>query len=253
MSAAIAIAIVLACAPAYAQHEHGDHEHHGTAAQPFAASVSLVAASFDTMEYVGNYQGAIPSFGWTRDRFSVMAMGSAYRIEKNGGTFYGAGDAMVHGRAMLLRDNALQGGLSLAVSLPTGSEAHQLGMGHLMLMPAVFAGWSIARVRAMASFGYSRAIGGGSHMGHGARPLVSPMMPSELSWSAGAEVLLGKQIAAGARGGGGIPVGEGDLRAFAAARVAWHVSSMETALELQAGIAGDPFTLRGVVSTALSF
>lgn len=252
-SAAVTIAIVLACAPAYAQHEHGDHEHHGTASQPFAASVSLVAASFDTMEYIGNYQGALPSFGWTHDRFSVMAMGSAYRIEKNGATFYGAGDAMLHGRAMLIRGHDVDSGVSMAVSLPTGNEQHQLGMGHLMLMPAVFAGWSVSRLRAAASLGYSRAIGGGSHMGHGARPLVSPMMPSEISWSAGAEVLLGKQIAAGARGGGGIPVGEGDLRAFAAARVAWHASSMETALELQAGLAGDPFTVRGVVSTALSF
>jgi hypothetical protein len=253
-AAAITIGIVLACAPAYAQHEHGGHEHHHEeAAQPFSASVALVAASFDTMEYIGNYQGAIPSFGWSHDRFSVMAMGSAYRIEKNGATSYGAGDAMLHGQAVLVRGQTADAGISFAASLPTGSEPHQLGMGHLMLMPAVFASWSVARVRAAASLGYSRALGGGSHMGHGARPLVSPMMPSEMSWSVGAEVLLGKRIAAGARGGGGIPVGEGDLRAFAATRVAWHASSMETALELQAGLAGDPFTVRGVVSTALSF
>jgi hypothetical protein len=251
---AITIGIALACAPAYAQHEHGGHEHHHEAAEePFAASVALVAASFDTMEYEGNYQGAIPSFSWTHDRFTLLASGSAYRIEKNGGTYYGAGDTMLHGQATLVRGSSASAGVILMASLPTGNEQHELGMGHLMLMPAVFATWSIARVRAAASVGYSRAIGGGSHAGHGARPLVSPMLPSEVSWSAGADVLLGHQLAAGARGGGGIPAGEGDLRAFAAVRVAWQASSMETAVELQAGLAGDPFTVRGVVSTALSF
>jgi hypothetical protein len=249
----VAVAIVLACAPAYAQHEHGGHEHHGAKPPQLAARVSLVAASFDTMEYAGNYQGAIPSFAWSSDRFAVLGRGAAYRIEKNGGTFYGAGDALVHGHVMVMRGGSIDAGTSLAISIPTGSEQHSLGMGHLMLMPAVFATGSLARVRAAASLGYSRALGGRSHSGHGARPLVSPMLPSEISWSAGADVLLGHRVAAGARGGGGIPVGEGDLRAFAAARVAWQMSSVESAFELQAGLAGDPFTVRGVVSTALSF
>jgi hypothetical protein len=79
------------------------------------------------------------------------------------------------------------------------------------------------------------------------------MWPSEVSWSAGADVRLGHAVSAGARSAGGVPLGSGDVRAMVAGRVAWQASRVETALELQAGVAGDPFTVRGVVSTALSF
>jgi hypothetical protein len=122
-----------------------------------------------------------------------------------------------------------------------------------MLMPAVFGEWSTSRVHVGASVGYSRAIGGGSHEGHGAGPIVAPMSLSEVSWSAGADVMVMHHVSAGARGAGGIPVGGGDVRAMVAGRIAWQASRVATALELQAGVAGDPFTVRGVVSTALSF
>jgi hypothetical protein len=38
-----------------------------------------------------------------------------------------------------------------------------------------------------------------------------------------------------------------------AGRVAWGTPRVSTAFELQLGIAGDPFTIRGVVDTALRF
>jgi hypothetical protein len=252
MRTAIAIAIVLACAPAYAQHDHGGHEHID-AARPFAATVALVAASFDTMLYLGNYEGVIPSVSWTNGRFSASVTGSAYRVEKNGAVFYGAGDAGVHGAARIVGRGSADAGVALAASVPTGNEPHGMGMGHPMLMPAVFGEWSTSRVHLGGSVGYSRAIGGGSHEGHGAWPIVAPMSVSEVSWSAGADVLFGSAVTAGARGAGGIPLGSGDVRAMVAGRVAWQASRVETAFELQAGVAGDPFTVRGVVSTALSF
>jgi hypothetical protein len=248
----IALGIMLACAPAYAQHDHGGHEH-VDAAKPFAATVALVAASYDTMLYLGNYEGAIASLSWGNDRFSAAASGSAYRVEKNGASFYGAGDAGVHGAAKLVGQGRADAGVAFAASLPTGSERHGMGMGHLMLMPAAFGEWSSARVHVGASVGYSRAIGGGSHEGHGAAPIVAPMWPSEISWSAAADLMVTHQVVAGARAAGGVPTGAGETRAMVAGRVAWQASRVLTALELQAGVAGDPFTVRGVVSTALSF
>jgi hypothetical protein len=205
------------------------------------------------MLYLGNYEGVIPSVSWADGRFSAVVSGSAYRVEKNGAAFYGAGDAGVHGAARLVHVGAADAGVALAASVPTGNEPHGMGMGHPMLMPAVFGEWSTARVHVGTSVGYSRAIGGGSHEGHGAWPIVAPMSPSEVSWSAGADIRVAHHVSAGARGAGGVPTGSGDVRAMVGGRVAWQASRVETAVELQAGVAGDPFTVRGVVSTALSF
>jgi len=253
----IALAIVLACAPAYAQHDHGGHEHHDVA-EPFAATVSLVAASFDTMLYLGNYQGVLPSARWGNSWFSAAISGAAYRIERNGATYYGPGDIGVHTAARLVHTSAhsssIDAGVAFAATGPTGAGQAGPGMGHLMLMPAVFGGWSMSRVHLGGSIGYSRALGGGgSHADHGSGPLVSPMLPSEISWSAGADVRVVSRVTAGARGSGGIPVGSGNARVVVGGRVAWQASRVESAFELQAGVAGDPFTVRGVVSTALSF
>lgn len=248
----IALAIVLACAPAYAQHDHGGHEQVDVA-RPFAATLSLVAASFDTMLYIGNYEGVIPSARWASSRFSAMITGAAYRVEKNGSTSYGAGDIGAHGTVRLVSVDSFDAGVTLAASAPTGNEQRGFGMGHPMLMPSVFGAWTTSRVHVGGSVGYSRALGGASHEGHGAWPIVSPMMPSEISWTAGADVQIASHVSAGARGSGGIPVGSGDTRVAVGGRVAWQASRVESAFELQAGVAGDPFTVRGVVSTALNF
>jgi hypothetical protein len=89
---------------------------------------------------------------------------------------------------------------------------------------------------------------------HGPWPLVDPMLMSEVSWSAGADVAWTPAMSAGVHVGGGIPAGAaGDNRVTAGARFAWHAGRVESAAEIQAGLAGDPFTVRGVVSTALSF
>jgi hypothetical protein len=84
-------------------------------------------------------------------------------------------------------------------------------------------------------------------------PIVEPMNMQELTWSASGEYAIAKTVRAGARFSGGVPIGNGDLRVVGAVRAAWTSGAFTTAAELQAGIAGDPFNLRGVVSTALSF
>jgi hypothetical protein len=38
-----------------------------------------------------------------------------------------------------------------------------------------------------------------------------------------------------------------------AARAAWGNARVESAAELQVGLAGDPFTVRGIIETALRF
>lgn len=243
--------LVLATAPAGAQHEH--HAEQGPSRSELAAGVSLVAAAFDTTLYVGNYQGVVPSLRWTSARFAVHASGGVYRLEKNGAHRYGMGDIGVHGQATLWTRGTSELGIVAGISAPTGDHQSGLGMGHAMVMPAVFASWAGARLRFAGTLGYSRALGGETHADHGPWPLVAPMLESELSWNAGGDLRVGTQLTAGIRGSGGIPLGAGDTRAIIAGRLAWHAGWMQLVCELQAGLAGDPFTVRGVVSTTLSF
>jgi hypothetical protein len=251
--------VALASAPAFAQHDHAADEHHvghhDGAQSHVSAGLAVVAASFDTMLYLGNYQGVLPSIGYAADRFSITATGSGYRIRENGAERYGAGDTSLHGAARLVTNDALDAGAMLMVSIPTGEERYGLGMGHVMIMPALYAAWRVApRVQLAASGGYSRAVGVEGHHDHGAWPLVAPMLMAEVSWSAAGDVRISDRLSAGARASGGLPAGEGgSARASIGARVAWHGGRTDTAFELQAGVAGDPFTTRGVVATTRSF
>ena len=103
------------------------------------------------------------------------------------------------------------------------------------------------------SVGFGRAIGGEAHHGHGSWPLVEPMNMEELMWNAGVSVALGKAIRAGVRTNGAIAIGSGQDRVVAGVRVVWTEGRIETAAELQTGLAGDPFTLRGLLESAVQF
>jgi hypothetical protein len=50
-----------------------------------------------------------------------------------------------------------------------------------------------------------------------------------------------------------VATGAGVTRVIGAGRLAWGTSHVSTGLEVQVGLAGDPFTVRGVVDTALRF
>lgn len=237
-------------------------DHHATAmeapvgtASSFAASMSLIAAAFSTTDYVGDYEGVVPAMSWTKDRFSFGAGMALYRLQENGRDLYGLGDAVVHGQMTLLARSSVQAGGMLAVSAPTGDSVSGLGMGHVMVMPAGWVTWHDERVIATASVGFGRALGDLSgHHDHGPWPLVEPMNMSELTWSASGDVAIAAGVHAGARVTGGVPMlADGHNRVVGAARVAWGVGQFDTAAELQAGIAGDPFTIRGVVETAIHF
>ena len=85
-------------------------------------------------------------------------------------------------------------------------------------------------------------------------PLVEPMNMSELTWSAGGAVALGGGVQVGSRLSGGVPVAlSGQDRLIGSLRAAWGGYGVDTAAELQLGLAGDPFNIRAVLSTALRF
>jgi len=253
----IGLAVLLGTAlpvVARAEHHHdAPHGHGASVGSSFAAGVELVAARFATMTFIGDYQGVLPSVQWSRGRFGATANVGMYRLLENGRRLHGLGDLAVSGQAVLLGRGGGHLGVAVPVSLPTGDHATGLGMGHVMVLPTVWAIWSTPRLVLGASAGYGRALDGDTHHDHGAWPLVEPMNMQEVTWGVNADVPLGRVIRAGVRASGGVAIGTGQDRVAGGLRAAWVEGRVETAAELQAGIAGDPFIIRGLVETVVHF
>jgi hypothetical protein len=236
---------------ARADHDMAMSEGHG--GSDLSVGLSLEAAEFETALYVGSYQGVAPSVGWMHGALGARATVGLYHLIENGLGTYGVGDAMVAGHATVVATDMLQAGVALHVMWPTGSETAGLGMGHVMAVPSVWATWRSSPVTLSASGGYGRALTALGGHDHGPMPLVDPMNLQELTWSAGADLDVGHGIRVGGRTFGALPIGTGVTRVIGAGRVAWGTPRVTTAFELQLGVTGDPFTIRGVVDTALRF
>ena len=251
----VVVAVGLIASAARADHQGMAMGEAADEPRAFAASVNLVAASYSTLTYVGDYEGVLPAVGWSHDRYGVGASVGLYRIMLNGLDQRGLGDTLVHASATLYTQDHFVAGAMIMVSAPTGDERFGLGMGHTMVMPSLFGMWSAGRVTVNASAGFSRAIAQmeAGH-DHGVWPLVEPMNMSEISWGVGCDLVLGHGIHTTVHAAGGIPVGlVGHERVIGAARLGWTSGRVDTAVEVQTGLVGDPFTIRGLVGTALHF
>lgn len=255
MKARAAVAVLGALAlprAALAQHHHAAPTGSG---EGLSASLGIQAAGFDTMRYTGTYQAVIPALGWSGGGFAASATLGLYHIDENGRRLYGAGDLALRGQATLVTREPVTAGVALHASLPTGVQRDGLGMGHVMVMPSLWGSARLGAVSLDASAGYGRALValGGAHHDHGAWPLVDPMAMQELTWSAGAAVALGActgscvRVGAGLAGAQPFGVAMTAPRVAATARLAWSTARAGTALEASAGLAGDPFTVRGMV------
>lgn len=258
LSTAAAVFTLCLSSGARADHDMAGMNMSSTASAPEAsigldASVALVAASYAQTDFQGNYEGVLPSLMWMRGRWMVGASVGIYRIFENGIDVFGPGDVMVHGSVALVERDALRAGVGIGGSIPTGNMYEGFGMGGPMLMPSLWATWTQRRVTLSATGGWGGMLAGGMS-DHMMMTIVDPMNESEIEWSAAADVAFGAGVHGGARAQGGIPVGEpGVDRVVGAVRLAWGQGRVDTAAELQAGIAGDPFRIRGLVETALHF
>lgn len=257
MLARIAVASGLLASTAWADHHHDEMAMVAESPRELEASVSLIAASYGTTTttYAGNYEGVIPALSWSRGRFGVGATVGLYRILLNGLDDVGLGDVSAHASLRLHADEHLSAGVMVMMTAPTGDEVHGLGMGHAMAMPMAYGAWTTGRLTLAATAGYSRALARmEENHDHGVWPLVEPMNMSEVTWAASAGVALGHAMHGTARVGGGVPVElPGHTRVIGAARLGWGADRLETAVEVQTGLVGDPFTIRGLVETALHF
>ncbi len=246
--------------PRLALADHDHHHHHEPApdaASPgstLAATLSLTAAGYTNIAFVGDYQGVEAGARWARGRWSVMASIPAYRLVKNGATYHGPGDLMGHAAVTLLEGATASAGIALPVSVPTGSQRDGLGMGHVMLMPAAWGSLSTRGLTIGASVGYGRALGGDAEAHqHGTGPLVDPMNFEELTYGGSVDLAVAKALRVGARLSGAIALDDGVDRLIGGVRAIWTEGRVTTGAELQVGLDGDPFNVRGVVETALAF
>lgn len=263
--AVLALVAAASIRTAGAEHDHGGHGSHGGhgghgGAAPedslgLTVTAGALAASYQSRLFEGTYQGARAGAAFARDRYEIGASFTGYRIVRNGRADHGLGDLLVHGNAMLVERGALSAGVHLMVMTPTGDDQLGLGMGHFMLMPAVWSGYAAGRVHASAMLGYGRGLGDASvHAEHaGGWPLVDPMSFSELTLDASAALAFARAWTAGAALHGALPTGDGDARMIAGARVSWRHGRVDAAGEVQAGVLGDPVRVRGVLSTSLHF
>ncbi len=236
---------------AHADHDHGAHVSHSGEPE-LSARVSIVAAKYDNESFIGDYQGITPSVRYGRGVWNAGANASLYRLTRNGEEKYGLGDVIVDGQVQLVGGHPASAGISLAVSLPTGSQQSGLGMGHVMAMPSVWGVYMFDRVTFVGMFGYGRALGDGDHSHHTRGAIVDPMNMSELTWSAQGDVSLARALTIGARVIGGVPVGEdGVNRVVGGVRAVWTEGRVTTSAELQVGLDGEPFDVRGVLATSL--
>lgn len=252
------VAVLCASAESYADHHGMTVASSDSTASSVDVSVSLLAASFSPSHsamqgYGGNYQGILPTATWSRGAIATGASWSYYRLERNGAAAFGLGDVAVHGQLALLHGDDAHAGILAVFSIPTGNAASGFGMGHAMAMPTAYGTWRGRRISGTAQVGYSRALATIMHV-HGMAPTVDPMNMSELTWSTSGEVAIKRSVRAGARISGGIPIGaSGTQRVVGAVVVAWGAGRFASTAELQSGLVGDPFSIRGVVSTGLHF
>lgn len=248
-------------------HAHHDHPaptapgaalggHHHDDGSSYAASLGLVAASYDAALYSGRYLGVVVGAEWSLGRFGVSASLAAYRLVRNGQAIEALGDLMVHGHIAARQRGPWSAGAMLMAMVPVGDSDAGTGMGHAMLVPQLWGGWTAGRIAATIGAGYARALAGASaHAMHGGGswPLVDPMSASELIFDGTATCAIARTVGAGIRVQGAVPTGAADPRMYSGLRGVWIAGRAETSLELQHGLIGDPFGVRALIATAFRF
>jgi hypothetical protein len=231
-----------------------------TSEDAFSATLRSESAGFSNSEYEGHYEGLIPALAFRYAWFDAAASLPVYRIVRNGRSDVGPGDLLLQTRVAVLRDrerlDAL--GLELAATLPTGNPEHELGMGHVMLMPSVWGTLALGRLGLSARFGYAGALAGSSEHHHhsgGMSPLVDPMNESELDAAAAGSLAVTPAVSVRLGFYGAVPVATADGASRAAGFAGFGVQNQRfgTSVEVHLPLAGDPFTAKLVLEVGAHF
>jgi hypothetical protein len=221
---------------------------------------SAFAASYGTGAYVGEYQGGALFGSYALWRLQLSASLPYYRIVRNGLSERGLGDVFTSLRATLLERELspidhVQLGLDLAQTLPSGDRIKGLGMGHVMLMPGLFARLMHGRTTLELGLAYGRALASGSAHDHGPWPLVNPMNLGELEHSVSALYRVTDWLIGSARLHGAVPIADkhGAAREIIGLGALAQIGPAELSLEQELPLAGNPIRSRTTVRVGASF
>ena len=210
-----------------------------------------------------SYQGVAPSLSVTAGALTVSIRVPMYRLTQSTGTQLGLGDVAVEAWLALWKKHRITFGIGLPVGLPSGNASQGLGMGNVMVMPTAYTTWHGDVVDASASVSYNAVLGmmgmsmnsdSSNTMPADLGSLVNPMTMSEL----GASTRIGLHVAPSLRlvteAALAVPlVARAEDRVVVGGGFDVVVGRVDVTAMFDAGVAGDPFGLRGVVELGARF
>jgi hypothetical protein len=235
-------------------------EHAASSTAPalaIAAGVRLEAATAAIERRPIDYQGLTLKLELTRGSLQLRAQAPMYRLRNSIRETWGAGDAIVTASWTAIARPWGVAGVSLPIGLPTGDVDEHLGMGHVMVMPAVFAALRASdELTLLAGVYYGRGLpelgGGGEHHHVGMGPYVSPMSAEELGASLRASQRVAPPMRLLVEAAAAQPFDD-DARLSLGAGLAYQIDGVGITAMIQAGALQAPFTARGVIDLSYPF
>lgn len=227
----------------------------------FTASATVIGGRFDRAQGRGDYEGLSLALKLRAGGARYGVVVPSYRIDRSGSTSVGLGDVGVRADVPVvsLFDRTLEVGVGVGATLPTGSAQDELGMGHAMAMPWLFASLRLGIVNGEVEVGSAHALADHAHTStasgtlvHVARPVVDPMNANEVWGSAAATLPLGLlQLVPTLRGAR--PLGEGEARLNGGLGLRLPLGPASVAAGVELPLVGDAFTWRTYLRGVLTF
>jgi hypothetical protein len=236
--------------PEPAPHEQPADKLHGDRIVGVRAGFALETAAIDDgLGRHGSYRGAVTSL-------ELQALGARARVAIGaydvdwGQRARGLGDTQLAIQRAIVTAGGTDLGAAMSATLPTGDPRGELGMGHPMVMPALWARHAWPRSSLLASIVYGSMLGGHHH--GMVEPITSPMNAEELAAAIRGGYTWGRMELA-ATVSGAVPIGEGLARGAVTGSARWVLGASELALDLSLPAGGTPIQARGVVELSRGF
>jgi hypothetical protein len=232
---------------------------HSTSLRPtngltYRVALSSAVGTFTRADVKGEYQGLFATGTLSHPWFTAELTVPGYRIARVGSHAYGPGDLALDVRGNVFRsdDASITLGPELVATLPTGSAADGLGMGHVMLMSGGFVAWQHDGLTLITQLAYGRALGSASAHNHadGPAPIVNPMNRSELTHAIGFSASVHPNVRVTSRLLGAVTLFDhaGYTREIVAPGLQFIAGAFDFALEQQLPVVGAPFVSRTLLS-----
>jgi hypothetical protein len=157
---------------------------------PIEATLRAEAAHYETESSRGWYEGLRIRLGFHYEPLRLYVRVPYYRLLHPTGTRSGFGDVDSKLEATLHELDRWSLGAAASAAFPTGSAEDQLGMGHVMVGPSIWARRQGERLFAGAELGYQHAFGdsddedaalGHEHHEHAARREHAGAIPNPMN------------------------------------------------------------------------